>query len=123
MSHSNVKQHHLVRAHSVNSDVIPSPALMPDIMQTTPEPQMTKTNAAMPIKHNITQEQPWPPTPNTGKHSTSQVQEAPAIKPTTTKKLTGRVVLDKVMAMNDSAVSSLLAETESDSHSLFSSQE
>ena len=38
-------------------------------------------------------------------------------------KLTGPVVLEKVMALNNSVVSSLDTETESDSASLFSSQE
>ena len=91
LSHSKIKQHLLVRVHSVNSDVIPGLTSAPDITQTTPEPQVTQTNAPMPINNSITQEQQWAPTllPNTGTHSISEVQEAQVIRPTKTKKLTG----------------------------------
>ena len=119
-SHSFIKQQLLARAHSVNSDVKPGLSTTPDVAHTTPEPETSQTNSPKPIKYCTPQKQQKAPTPI--RSSTPQQQDQPSIIKYT-KKLTGTLVLDKVMAMDDSAVSSLDTGTKSDSHSLFSSQE
>ena len=63
------------------------------------------------------------PTP-TPKRNSPQEQQVPVMS-RNKKKLTGKVVLERVLALNNSAVSSLETESDSksDSNSLFSSQE
>ena len=88
----------MARVHNANSHVTPGLTSSSDI--TLKDPKMVETSVPKAISS----------TPAEKKVKTINI---------TKRKLTGQVVLDKVMAMDNSAVSSL----ETDSKLLFSSQE